>query len=434
MITLSTIAMITAAGVAPALLVDRRQSPLAVAGLGFLYGSGLLYVVLLAQAIAGVRWSVVTTVAALLILSVASLAWIRRGMTELPQSVPWSWIDVGTVVLVAGYALYASASAPHEGDFWMIWGLKGRVFFEAGGIDWQWLENVWHRYAHPDYPLLVPFNYAFAAMVTGEWSDRWIGLLSLAFGFALLLVVRAAAAAECGRHAAAAITLAIASFALSPHVGMAEAPVIAFGTAGVLMLKRAVVADDDGAMRHAAILLGLAGVTKNEGVTLFVAAVVSMLVARAPRRHYVALWPAVVLIGSWAALRAGHDLPGDLASAGIVQRVSLRLTSLPQMTDLLATWIATPVLWIVVLAGLAVAAPRRVGGQTTILAAVVVQLLFFVSAYLATPYEVDWHVMWSWSRISRQLVAPLVFAVMVALAQTFGPPHDVAHAEARRHV
>ena len=434
MITFSVIVMLAAAGVAPALILDRRQPALAVAGLGFLYGSGLLYVVLLAQALTGIRWSVVTTVAALLVVSGASLARLRRGTRGLPPSVPWSWIDGGTVVLVAGYALYVAASGPHEGDFWMIWGLKGRVFFDAGGIDWRWLENVWHRYAHPDYPLLVPFNYAFVAMVAGEWSDRWIGLFSLAYGSALLLVVRAAAASQCGRHAAAAIALGVAGFALSPQVGMAEAALIAFGTAGVLMLGRAVVARDDGAMRHAAVLLGLAGVTKNEGVSLFVAAVVAMLAARAPRRCYVALWPAVVLMGSWAALRAGHDLPGDLASGSMLDRVSERLGALPRIADLLATWITTPVLWVVLLAGLAVAAPSRVRGQIVILLAVGVQFAFFVGAYLATPYEVEWHVMWSWSRISRQLAAPLVFAVMVALAQTFAPPHDVPHAEARPHV
>ena len=434
MIALAAILMLAAAGIAPAVAVDRRQPPLAVAGLAFLYGSGLVYLVLLAQAVAGVRWSIVTTTATLIVISAAALSRLRRPNAESPPRVSWSWVDAGTVVLLAGHAVYASQSAPHEGDFWMIWGLKGRVFFEAGGIDWQWLGNVWHRYAHPDYPLLVPFNYAFVAMRAGEWSDRWAGLLSFAWGAALVVVVRAAAAAECRGHAAAAITLAVTSFALSPYVGMAEAAVIAFGTAGLLMLRRAVVASDDGAMRHAAILLGFAALSKNEGVTLFAAAVVAMLVARAPRRYYLALWPSVVLIGSWAALRAVHGLPGDLASSGVVERVSSRVASLPHVADLLMTWIAAPALWVFLLAGLVVAAPRRVAAQSVILVAVGLQFLFFAGAYLATPYDIEWHVMWSWSRISRQLAATLVFGVMLALAQTFAPPQDGAHAETRRLV
>ena len=81
-----------------------------------------------------------------------------------------------------GYALYATLAPLWEWDFWAIWGLKARVFLEAGGIDWHFLESRWNAFAHPDYPLLVPLNFDFVALINGGWSDRWLGLLCRRLG------------------------------------------------------------------------------------------------------------------------------------------------------------------------------------------------------------------------------------------------------------
>ncbi|HUP47843.1 MAG TPA: hypothetical protein VNA04_03535 [Thermoanaerobaculia bacterium] len=431
MTVLVVILTVTALGLPPALAIDRRQPPIVLGALGFLYGSGLVYAVLLTQAIAGVRWSLVPATAALVALSAIAFLWSRRPVAAGVPPVRLSAIDIATAALVAAYVSYVTIDRPRHWDFWAIWGLKGRVFYEAGGIDWRFLESETNRFAHPDYPLLVPLNFAYAALAAGEWDDRWTGLLPAAFGIALLLVVRAAAAAEVRPAAAAATAFAAAGFALSPQIGLAEAPLIAFGTAGLLMVRRALRLDDDGAMRHGALLLGLAGVTKNEGVTLCLAAVAGLLVAQAPRRRFLSLWPAAVLIGSWMLLRAVHTLPTDLTSGAVVARFLSRLDALPQAAAAMLASLGRPFLWLVLLVAVLLFPKRIPAGEKFLLVAAGVQLVFFAGAYLSTPHDAAWHIAASWGRISRQLGPPVLFAVMVALAQSFTSHQDGAHAEAR---
>src|SRR2546423_1537939 len=83
-----------------------------------------------------------------------------------------------------GFGLFATAARLWEWDFWAIWGLKARLFLGHGGIDWRFLESPWNTYVHPDYPLLVPFNFDFVALLNGGWSDRWLGLLSVGWAAA----------------------------------------------------------------------------------------------------------------------------------------------------------------------------------------------------------------------------------------------------------
>src|SRR5204862_5149758 len=99
------------------------------------------------------------------------------------------WLDVPTLVAILGFAFFATAAPLWEWDFWAIWGMKARVFLERGAIDWRFLESPWNSYVHPDYPLLVPLNFDFIALLNGSWSDRWLGLLSVAWAVALLLII-----------------------------------------------------------------------------------------------------------------------------------------------------------------------------------------------------------------------------------------------------
>src|SRR5205823_273786 len=50
---------------------------------------------------------------------------------------PHSIIDLLTLVLIAGYARFATMAPPTEIDFICIWGLKAQEFLVAHGIDWN---------------------------------------------------------------------------------------------------------------------------------------------------------------------------------------------------------------------------------------------------------------------------------------------------------
>ena len=382
-------------GLPCALLLDPSGSRRRILGLSFLLGTGVVSLVLLLLP----TWSLPVVTGVLLVLA-AFLAWRCRPRFGPSQGL--SPIDLVPLGLVAAHAGAATLGPVVEWDFWAIWGLKGRVFFEHGGIDWTFLEEPLNAYSHPDYPLLVPLQNTFVALHGGVWNDRWLGILTTAFGLALILIARDFLGRTLSRHWAAAGTIAIASAALSPWIGLAEAPMIAYGSAGLLFLR-------SGAIPAGATLLGLAAFTKNEGLALIVAAAAALvLVGR--RREVLRLWPAALIAAPWLVLRLMHALPTDLAQGPVAQRVTVSRVG-EVAAELSRVLPLQPWLWLAMAAAFALFV-REWRREGFLLAAVAVQLGFYVAAYIVTPQDVPWHVRSSWQRILQHGAVPLAFAAL----------------------
>jgi hypothetical protein len=398
-------------------------------GVSFLYATGVIYFVELGLALLGVPWSVWSvSIPALLI---AIFAGRIAGATQRPR-LQWprlTLVDALTVIAIVAYAVYATLAPVWEWDFWAIWGLKGRVFYEARSIDWRFLGSRWNDFAHPDYPLLLPLNYAYAALLGGGWSDRWLGLITVAFAPAFLLIVRDLVARETTPLIASTITFAATAFALSGFIGLAEAPLIAFAGAASLFLRRAVLDDDAAAMTHGALLAGLAACTKNEGMALLVAIAAALALSKV--RLVWRFWPAVAVALPWVIVRALHRFPTDLVQGSFTARMLSRMSHLGAVGAMLLRNLPLPWVWIAMLAALLVVPHAFRGRERFVLLAVVFQLAIDVVAYLSTPFSVAWQVETSWLRVAAQLAAPLLVVVMLMLARTFAPEHDLAHAEAR---
>ena len=58
--------------------------------------------------------------------------------------------DLVTIAFVVAYALFAIWAPPYEWDFYGIWGLKARWFFETRGMDWSAIPHL----GKTDYPVL----------------------------------------------------------------------------------------------------------------------------------------------------------------------------------------------------------------------------------------------------------------------------------------
>jgi hypothetical protein len=430
---------LAAAGLPMALAVDRGLRGPALVGVAFLYGSGAVYLVELLLALAGLRWSALLVTALLLLVAAAALVLARRASAVRKHSSSAAadpvrktaarLVDLLTLLVVLSQGFVTTVASPWSWDFWAIWGLKGRVFFEARTIDFRFLESRWNDFAHPDYPLLLPLNYAHAALLGGSWDDRWLGVYGLAFGMALLLVVRGLLAEECGPLIAAVAALAASPFALSPWVGLADGPFLAFAGAALLFLRPG-LRDDPAALRHGALLLGLAAGCKNEGSALIVAAAVAIVLAEPRRwRRVVSLWPAVVLIAPWTIARTLHHLHGD--TGGGVAQLPERLRHLPEIARALATTLPHPLLWAAMLIGLLLAPRTARAGERFLLTAASLQLAFYVAVYLVTPFGVVWHIETSWPRIATHVAVPLLVAVIVMLAPLAAGRQTLAHAEAR---
>lgn len=443
--TLVAILSLTVLGIPIALAADRRARGPMLLGTSFLYGSGTIFIVLLTLAIVHVRWTLISvSVAALAIFCAAAAVARTRSDGSVPAKVRLFAFDIVTAITVTGYVLYATLARLGVWDFWAIWGLKARVFLEIGGFDWHFLESRWNAFSHRDYPVLVPLNFDFVSLVSGGWSDRWLGLLFVAWGIALLLIVRALAARETTPFLASLLTLTLATLALNTDLGMAEGALIAFGGAGVLFVRAALADDDAVSWRNGALMLGFAANCKNEGTALLVAVTIAVIavswsrggaVSPGEKRKSIAavrhLWPAYALVAPWLLLRAMHALPTDLASGSAVSRLLARLPHAHQILVFLGAQLHEPWFWVALLIGiLAVpAAARR--REAFVLLATAIQIAFYVGAYLTTPNDLRWHVMTSWWRLTGQVAIPITFAVFLMLANSLRGSEDAPHAEAR---
>lgn len=430
-------------GIPMTLALDRDARGGALIGLSYLYGCGAVWAVLFALSLLHVRWTAATATATLVAFSAAM--WIvasvrRRGAEALARDTvaagPLAMLapvaDLATTYTVVTIALYATIARVWEWDFWAIWGLKGREFVEAGGIDWRFLQSPFNDFAHPDYPLLLPMNYAYAALVGGQWDDRWMALPGIAFGVALILIVRSLAARELPRFLAALLTFATAGVALSQYVGLADAPLIACGTAAILFIRRGMFFDEASAFRHGAILLGLAASTKNEGLALIASVVIAMLIARASEwRDALRLWPAAVIPLPWIMARLAFHLQTDIARGSFVSRAIERIGDSAVIVASLLRSLPDPWLWLLMLVGIVLIPRATRSAERFVLAAIAIQAVWYVAAYFGTPLDVVWHIETSWPRVARHLEAPLLFVVMLALAQAFERGETVPHAEAR---
>ena len=426
---LVAILSLTVLGIPFVLAVDRAASPLRLLGLAFLYGTGVIYFVLLALSVLHVRWSLLSvTIAAIVVAVGARCAPLPVGAHSVRPRL--HVVDLFALLTPLAFAFYATIAPLWEWDFWAIWGLKARVFLESGGIDWRFLTSPWNTFAHPDYPLLLPFAYDFVGLLGGGWSDRWLGILFVAWALAFLLVARELAARETTPLVAALVTFALSSLAVSRYVGLAEGTLIAYVGAGVLFVRRAIVFDDDVAWRHGAILLGLAACTKNEGLAMLASTAIAIVVSDVRRwRRVVRLWPAAAIALPWLVLRALHDLPTDVVSGSIASRLLARLPEAGKIFAILNADLHEPWFWAALLLGI-VAAPFVVWRRERfVLLATLFQLVIYIGAYFVTPHDPTWHIVTSWPRLTVQISAPLAYTVMIALANTLRESNAEARSE-----
>lgn len=410
-----------------------RVERAAFLGVSMLLGLAVPSFVLFIFSMIGIRWSPVSLVVGTLLIGMAAVAVPRKVQIHdtvdgsRRTSVAAMIIDAVTLVSLAGYAWYATIGPPSEADFIATWGAKGRIFAEAGSIDWRFLQRA-GEYAHPDYPILLPLFFAFLSLISGSWDAAALGMLFPFLGGAVLLIVRSEILRSTGSRLIAALgTLASVAAALSPYVGIAEGPLIAYGSAGVLMIRRGLADGDKRNVAVGSILLGLAGSIKNEGLTLVAAVLLATLVfQRVNFRRAAMLWPAVVIPIPWIVLRHLHQLESDLTQGSVSARIWSQLQQPGQLLDLINRYpVGKPVFWIGISIGMLLILRYVLRFERFLLITLLIQYAFFLLAYLATPHDLEWHFRWSWERVVNQQTLLLEFLVISGLAQILlraGPP------------
>jgi hypothetical protein len=143
------------------------------------------------------------------------------------------------------------------------------------------------------------------------------------------------------------------------------------------------------------------------------------------------LWPAAAIAAPWLILRATHDLPTDIATGSVASRILYRLPFTGEILVFLSQHLYEPWFWAVLLTGVVIAPAMMRRREAFVLIATLVQLVFYVGSYYATPHDARWHVVTSWSRLTDQIALPITYVVMMMLANTVARVEESPGAEAR---
>jgi hypothetical protein len=245
-------------------------------------------------------------------------------------------------------------------------------------------------------------------LASGGWKPETLGWLYPWFAAGSILIIRSLFREELGSPLRASLaTAAVAPLAMTPWIGIGEGPLIAYGTAGLLLARGRM-------MTPAALLLGCAAMSKNEGTALLIAALAGLVMAGrwrdAPR-----LWPALAIAAPWYIARATFSLGTDIASGPVLARAVARLRAPGELVAAFATYrTGLPLLWIGITAAV-ILGIRFAGEEIFALGTMAVQYLFYFGAYFVTEKDVGWHVRWSWERLAAQGMATLAFMAVVLL-------------------
>ena len=413
-VTIAAIAMI---GIPIALLLDHTARGGLLWALGIEFGLGLTAAVLFTESMTGIAWSRAALVLPLVIIAAVAAFIALRAAISAPRNADGgprsltALFGAATVVGLAGYATFATLTTSWEFDYLHDWGMKARNFWIFGRIDWTFLEQVYGRAVHSDYPLLLPLSFDALALVHGVWNDRAFGLLNVAFAIATLLAVHRIALDEgLTRVEASFMTLTILPFAATPWIGIAETPLVAYSTTAVLLLRRA-----SPSITAAAVLLGCLANVKNEGVT-FVIAVAVALAAAGRAREIVRLWPAALIALPWLILRSAHHLRTDLTTGNFLSRIGAHLLQPGLLIDALRRYpVGKPFFWLGVVVALFLLGRQFIARERFVLITVITQFTFYIGAYLSSPFSLDWHLRWSWDRLVAHLTPLLAIVLLLNL-------------------
>ena len=332
------------AGVAALLgVVDARPRTLRRLPAAYLLGAGAFAIAQTYLALLGVRigWLVLGLTAVLLFalgcfsvvrgMDAAFAAAPLPSLGRLPARLAgYGVLAVALAVLV--YAARTIAVRPLlEWDGAVLWAVKARVLSE---LPTSVLPEILRQphYGAPSYPLAVPSLEAAALRAIGRFDASLIDLqlLFLAFGFvgAMWGLLRERCS---GVLLALGILMVVASpaFLFQLSTNYADIPLAIFVAAGVATWLAWVVSETEERwlLWSGAVLLGTAGLVKNEGLLFAAAAAASLLVGsalRRPRRGLdaaLAVATVAVVVLPWRVYTALADVRTvdyDLANAAHV--------------------------------------------------------------------------------------------------------------------
>lgn len=427
------------------------------APVAWLAGTATLAVEYLLLALAQVAWTPATLGLPWLALLVVAAWRVRAGLKhneriELKLQLrnmritPGALTDLVVVMLILGTTavlFWTATNEPLAGwDAWQMWFMKGRAFYQAGGIP-----ATLGQYGHPDYPLMVPLTIAYNYSWTGDHD-------SLVKGWWSLLVGTACAGVYFGLEGLVSRIARVGGLLMLlqiPHLinygsgydaGYADLPLAVFLLYGALFLYRWLKQQTATDFMLAALFFSFAAFTKNEGLVTGVAALLLLVGLSLALRQF--KWSQAVIlcllagliIVPWQLKKSTLGFTSDLRpDLGLIQAnwdqriapvVQAMAANIPFPAKSSWAWILMPALYLVSL----IVSARRWLSTLPVLAIIVVHSVAAIIAYIVSPHDLNWHLSTSVARVMFQttLIMMLLGTVYLGmLLDRYDPARSTLH-------
>lgn len=321
-------------------------------------------------------------------------------------------------------------------DAWMIYNRAAR-FIYRDTTHWQaTLSPELYWGFHPDYPLMISLNVAWAWNILGSENIRAPLMQSGFFLFACigLLFTGLARTKSIGQASIAAILLmSVSGFVRSGSGQTADVPLIFFLLAGIILLYLATQQNDATSLYIlAGFMTGLAGWAKNEGLLAGVVTLVVLFLYSLNQKKLLPFLqfivgfflPSVIVLYFKIALAPPSDLfvgslSDNLAKVVDPQRYFLIFKAILDQILHFGDWPFSIILSLLVYGlvfGFKVTEYSR-DAIRIIMAIIGLQLLGYIGVYLITPHDLAWHLGTSFSRTIMQVFPPLLFLFFCAIPE-----------------
>ena len=439
-------------GTLRALGIGRRSDPLAAPAWAYIVGS-------LCSALCNLLWVAAHKpfpgtwlLPAQLAAGVALAFPTRRRATAEPADVAPTrerWILAVALalaaVLVTDKATERNAQPVTHGDEAVIWAAKAKTLFVARGLDAEFGQEARAFVRHADYPMLNPLLQLGVFEARGAIGHVDNRLPIQAFMLALLV----ACAAALRRYVRPALAALLVLLLLGHEIVQRLAQ---FASSDHMVMAGLVVATDAWLrwrttwsvawFRLAMIGLAVAAFAKNEGAVLGAIWLLAVGLARAarcigsvaPMQRRELLWllvPAgIVALGVSvnAAFGFGNDLfdPAFSARAFGDRLVTMMPERLGTVLDFTARHVlfdpGAPLVFTLFFAVLLLFPLRLLRSEVAVPALCVAgALLTFQLVFVATPYDLQWHLTTAAVRVAMQVGPLAALGLAMALAMVFAP-------------
>ena len=387
---------------------------------------------------------------ALLILAAWRTGW-QIGLERPGRLSGWSWLWLallGFALILAVNVLLGKMLINPEGewDAWAMWNLHARFLFQPGQV-WQGMfDPALEALTHPDYPLLTPAMIALSWRALGRISTLAPIVTALIFTLAtagLLFTALNYQRKFTAACLAAIVALLSGSLLYVGSLLYADMPLTYMVLGAVACLYLSLKEGQRAWLVLSGMYCGLAAWTKNEGWSLMLAVLLSLLLAlwlqrRSASQRGDSPAPTVArdilrplglfLLGGlpWLLVtffyKQAFTPPNDLFAYRSLGAMLGSMMQLGRWSDILGRMLGQlsqydgRILFILALVSLVVGlvkGPRLPSGAGWLVLGLV--LLQYIAIYSLTPHDLDWHLDTALSRLVTHLYPAALFLVFTRL-------------------